>query len=60
MNVTTKTGDIMPRPLYTYKELHCAFDIETSTVYTTNIMNGKQDYYSAMWVAQFAVNNIGN
>lgn len=59
MNVTTKTGDTMPRPLYTYRELHCAFDIETSTVYTTNIMNGKQDYYSAMWVAQFAVNNIG-
>ena len=56
---TTNTGREAARPVYTYKELCCAFDIETSTVYTTNILTGKTDYYSAMYVAQFAVNNIG-
>lgn len=56
---TTSTGRERARPLYTYKELHCAFDIETSTVHTVNIVNGVTDYYSAMYVAQFAVDNIG-
>ena len=56
---TTNTGREKARPVYTYKELHCAFDIETSTVYTVNIMTGITDFYSAMWVAQFAVDNIG-
>lgn len=56
---TTQTGKEKARLLYTYKELHCAFDIETSTVQTVNIMNGITDYYSAMYVAQFAVDNIG-
>lgn len=56
---TTNTGHEKARPIYTYKELHCAFDIETSTVETVNIMTGKTDYYSAMYVAQFAVDNIG-
>jgi hypothetical protein len=39
--------------------MYCAFDIETSTVETVNIMTGITDYYSAMYVAQFAVDNIG-
>lgn len=56
---TTTTGREKARPVYTYKELHCAFDIETSTTYTVNIMTGKTDYYSAMYVAQFAIDNIG-
>ena len=56
---TTTTGREKARPVYTYKELHCAFDIETSTAYTVNIMTGKTDFYSAMYVAQFAVDNIG-
>ena len=56
---TTSTGREKARPVYTYKELHCAFDIETSTAYTVNIMTGKTDFYSAMYVAQFAVDNIG-
>ena len=56
---TTQTGREKARPVYTYKELHCAFDIETSTVHTVNIMTGITDYYSAMYVAQFAVDNIG-
>ena len=56
---TTQTGREKARPVYTYKELHCAFDIETSTVNTVNIMTGITDYYSAMYVAQFAVDNIG-
>lgn len=56
---TTTTGREKARPVYTYKELHCAFDIETSTTYTVNIMDGKTDYYSAMYVAQFAIDNIG-
>ena len=56
---TTQTGREKARPVYTYKELHCAFDIETSTAYTVNIMTGVTDWYSAMYVAQFAVDNIG-
>ena len=56
---TTSTGREQARPVYTFKELHCAFDIETSTAYTTNIVTGKTDYYSSMYVAQFAVDNIG-
>lgn len=56
---TTNTGREKARPVYTYKELCCAFDIETSTAYTVNILTGITDYYSAMYVAQFAVNNIG-
>lgn len=56
---TTQTGREKARPVYTYKELHCAFDIETSTAYTVNIMTGITDWYSAMYVAQFAVDNIG-
>ena len=36
---TTNTGREKARPVYTYKELHCAFDIETSTVETVNITN---------------------
>ena len=56
---TTNTGREKARPVYTYKELCCAFDIETSTAHTVNIVSGVTDYYSAMYVAQFAVNNIG-
>ena len=56
---TTTTGREKARPVYTYKELHCAFDIETSTAYTVNIMTGVTDWYSAMYVAQFAGDNIG-
>lgn len=44
-------------PLYICTEIYTAFDIETSTVYATNIMNGKQGYYSTMYLAQFAINN---
>lgn len=55
----TKTGKERVSPLYTYKELHCGFDIETSTLYTVNLTDGLTDFYSCMYVAQFAVDNIG-
>ena len=55
----TKTGKTRNKPLYTYSDLCCAFDIETSTVYAPNIYTGISDYYSAMYVAQFAINNYG-
>ena len=54
--VETPDG-IQKQPLYTYTGLRCAFDIETSTKYTTNIADGKTGYYSAMYVCQFAINN---
>lgn len=44
-------------PLYICTEIYCAFDIETSTIYGTNIVNGKQGYYSTMYLAQFGINN---
>lgn len=56
---TTRTGKDGVSPIYTYKELHCGFDIETSTMYTVNLIDGIQDFYSCMYVAQFAVDNIG-
>lgn len=38
-------------------EIFCAFDIETSTVFTTNISNGKEGYYSSMYIAMFGIND---
>lgn len=56
---TTKKGKIRNSPLYTYTNLCCGFDIETSTTKTVNLVNGITDYYSAMYCAQFGINNIG-
>ena len=44
-------------PLYTYTSLRCSFDIETTSVYTRNIVDGVEDWYSAMYIAMFAINN---
>lgn len=44
-------------PLYICTEIYCAFDIETSTIYGKNIINGKEGYYSTMYLAQFGINN---
>ncbi len=55
----TKTGKKRSSPLYTYENFCCGFDIETSTVETVNLTTGKTDYYSSMYVAQFAIQNIG-
>ena len=38
-------------------KIYTAFDIETSTVYTKNIANGKEGYYSTMYVAMFGLMN---
>ena len=55
----TETPDgIKKQPLFTFTGLRCSFDIETSTKYTTNIADGKIGYYSAMYVCQFAINNM--
>lgn len=43
--------------LYVCTEIYCAFDIETSTVKGVNIVNGKEGYYSAMYLAQFGIND---
>lgn len=56
---TTKKGNIKNTPLYTFENFCCGFDIETSTIETVNLVTGKTDYYSAMYVAQFGINNIG-
>lgn len=51
----TETGDRKSRPLYTYTNFCCGFDIETSTVHTCNLRTGIKDWYSAMYVAQFSI-----
>ena len=55
----TDEGDRKMRPLYTYKNFCCGFDIETSTIQTCNLVNGKKDWYSAMYVAQFSIRPTG-
>ena len=55
--VEISTGKRRTYPLYTYTELRCAFDIETTTAYTTNIVDGEKDYYSAAYIMQFAIND---
>ena len=54
----TETGEKRSRPLYTFKNFCCGFDIETSTVNTCNLITGIKDYYSAMYVAQFSIRPI--
>lgn len=49
--------EIHTSPLYICTEIYCAFDIETSTVYGKNIVNGKEGYYSTMYLAQFGIND---
>lgn len=44
-------------PLYICTEIYCGFDIETSTIYGRNMINGKENYYSTMYLAQFGINN---
>lgn len=51
----TQAGVRKNRPLYTYDNFCCGFDIETSTVNTVNQITGIKDYYSAMYVAQFSI-----
>ena len=55
----TSTGDVKSRPLYTFDNFCCGFDIETSTVNTCNLINGVKDYYSAMYVAQYSIRPSG-
>lgn len=55
----TSTGARKCKPLYTYKNFCCGFDIETSTINAINQITGIKDYYSAMWVCQFSIKNIG-
>lgn len=55
----TSTGNRRCTPLYTYKNLCCGFDIETSTINAINQVTGIKDYYSAMWVCQMSIKNIG-
>lgn len=55
----TSTGDVKSRPLYTFDNFCCGFDIETSTVNTCNLVNGVKDYYSAMYVAQYSIRPSG-
>lgn len=38
-------------------KIYCAFDIETSTVFGRNIVDGKEGYYSAMYCAMFGIND---
>lgn len=51
----TETGERKSRPLYTYTNFCCGFDIETSTIQTCNLRTGIKDWYSAMYVAQFSI-----
>lgn len=46
-----------PAPLYTCTEIYCAFDIETSTSFTRNIVTDEYGYYSTMYLAQFGIND---
>ena len=55
--VVGKDDKVHTSPLYICTEIYCALDIETSTVYGTNIANGKQGYYSTMYLIQFAIND---
>lgn len=55
--VIGKDGKVHTSPLYICTEIYCSFDIETSTIFGTNIINGKQGYYSTMYLAQFGINN---
>lgn len=52
-----KDDKLHTSPLYICTEIYCAFDIETSTIYGKNIINGKEGYYSTMYLAQFGINN---
>lgn len=55
----TTTGETKTKPLYTYDNFCCGFDIETSTVNTCNLITGKKDFYSAMYVAQYSIRPRG-
>lgn len=55
--VTGKDGKKHLAQLYICTEIYCSFDIETSTIFTTNIETGKKGYYSTMYLAQFGINN---
>lgn len=44
-------------PLYVLTGIYSGFDIETSTVYTTDLISGKKGYYSSMYVAMFSIND---
>ena len=44
-------------PLYVLTSIYCGFDIETSTVYTKDLISGKEGYYSSMYVAMFSIND---
>ena len=54
----TETSDGYEKhPLYTWDGYRCGFDIETSTKYCRNLVDNEEGYYSAMYCAQFAINN---
>ena len=55
--VTGSDDKVHTSPLYICTEIYCAFDIETSTIFGTNMINGKMGYYSTMYLAQFGINN---
>lgn len=55
----TETGKRRSKPLYTYTNFCCGFDIETSTAHTCNLITGIKDYYSCMYVAQYSIKGEG-
>lgn len=44
-------------PLYLLTNIYSGFDIETSTVFGKNIVNGKENFYSTMYIAMFSIND---
>lgn len=44
-------------PLYTYDSLRVSFDIETTTVYGRNIVDGVTDWYSAAYEMTITIND---
>lgn len=55
----TKTGERKNKPLFTFSNFCCGFDIETSTIQTCNLRTGIKDWYSAMYVSQFSIRPTG-
>lgn len=44
-------------PLWTYRSLRVSFDIETTTIYGRNIVDGVQDWYSAAYEMTITIND---
>lgn len=55
----TESGERKSKPLFTFTNFCCGFDIETSTVQTCDLRTGIKDWYSAMYVSQFSIRPTG-